>query len=368
MPRLCAIAGIVSLGAMLEKLRELLENDELRAAGVVLGSVLLALITEFIITRFVTRLVGKTRTTLDDEIIEATRRPIFYSVILIGIWWAALIMGVALRVERTTRAVLITAAVLLWLFTLLGLTGKALRALSSHANAKGRRSVVHPRTIPVFDMLLKIVIVGAAVYFALLAWRIDPTAWIASAGILGIAIGFAAKDSLANLFAGIFIVVDAPYKLGDIIVLDGSFRGRVTSIGIRSTRILTFDDVEIIVPNSTMGNSMIYNEVGGPAPKQRVRVAVSVAYGSDVERVHQVLRESAAGIDLVSASPPPTTRFMAFGDSGLEFELLTWLDQAARREELINTLNNNIYTAFAEAKIEIPYPKHDVYIKSMPTP
>ena len=76
--------------------------------------------------------------------------------------------------------------------------------------------------------------------------------------------GFAAKDTLANLFAGVFILADAPYKIGDFIVLDGGERGRVTKIGIRTTRILTRDDVEITIPNATIANSKIINESGGP--------------------------------------------------------------------------------------------------------
>ena len=134
-------------------------------------------------------------------------------------------------------------------------------------------------SLPVFDMVFKIVIVGAAVYFIFLAWKIDLTAWLASAGVVGIAVGFAAKDTLANLFSGIFIVADAPYKVGDYIVLDGGLRGRVTSIGIRSTRILTLDDIEITIPNAVIGSSKIINEAGGPQVHQRLGVTVDEFMG-----------------------------------------------------------------------------------------
>ncbi|OQW99996.1 MAG: hypothetical protein BWK74_00755 [Desulfobacteraceae bacterium A6] len=93
--------------------------------------------------------------------------------------------------------------------------------------------------------------------------RHDLTAWVASAGIIGLALSFAAKDTLANLFSGVFILADAPYKIGDFIVLDSGERGEVTNIGIRSTRLLTRSDIEITVPNSIMGNTRIINEAGG---------------------------------------------------------------------------------------------------------
>jgi small-conductance mechanosensitive channel len=120
------------------------------------------------------------------------------------------------------------------------------------------------------------------------------TAWLASAGIVGIAVGFAAKDTLANLFSGVFIMADAPYKIGDYVVLDTGERGEITHIGIRSTRMRTRDDVEVTVPNSIMGNTKIINESGGPYEKYRIRVKVGVAYGSDIDQVEQLLMEIAA--------------------------------------------------------------------------
>ena len=150
-----------------------------------------------------------------------------------------------------------------------------------------RSSLIQSRTAPLFQNISMVVLVGGAVYFLFLAWQINVTAWLASAGIVGIAVGFAAKDTLANLFAGVFILVDAPYSVGDFVNLDGGERGRVTQIGLRSTRLLTRDDIEIIIPNSVMGNTKIINESGGPHEKERIRIKVGVAYGSDIDVVRR---------------------------------------------------------------------------------
>jgi MscS family membrane protein len=122
------------------------------------------------------------------------------------------------------------------------------------------------------------VIVVVAVYIIFSAWNIDMTVWLASAGIIGIAVGFAAKDTLANLFSGVFILADAPYKIGGFVVLDTAKRGEVTHIGIRNTRLLTRDDVEITVPNSIMGNTKIINESGGPSNTDCCRGRLWVRY------------------------------------------------------------------------------------------
>ncbi len=176
------------------------------------------------------------------------------------------------------------------------------------------------------------------------------------------AIGFAAKDTLANLFGGIFILADAPYKVGDFVVLGSGERGEVTQIGLRSTRLLTRDDVEVTVPNAVIANAKIVNESGGPWVKERVRVKVGVAYGSDIDQVREVLMAVAAENPHVEQDPEPRVRFRAFGDSGLDFELLAWVREPVLRGRVLDALNTEVYKRFAAAGIEIPYPKRDVYL------
>jgi MscS family membrane protein len=150
-------------------------------------------------------------------------------------------------------------------------------------------------------------------------------------------------------------------------VLDTGERGEITHIGIRSTRMMTRDDVEVTVPNSVMGNTKIINESGGPHEKYRIRVAVGVAYGSDIDQVREVLIDIALHDEDVCAEPEPRVRFRSFGNSGLDFELLCWIDQPMLRGRVLDKLNSKVYKRFIEAGIEIPYSKHDIYIKQMPS-
>jgi small-conductance mechanosensitive channel len=219
-----------------------------------------------------------------------------------------------------------------------------------------------PRTLPLFVMILKIIVVAGAAYGILLAFEVDVTAWLASAGIMGIAVGFAAKDTLANLFSGIFIVADTPYKLGDFIILSSGERGMVTDIGIRSTRLLTRDDIEITVPNAAIGNAKIVNETGGPHEKERVRIAVGVAYGTDIDRLREVLLEEAAKSVNLSHDPEPKVRFVAFGDSALEFQVRGWVEEPVLRGRAIDELNTAIYKRLAAEEIEIPFPQRVVHL------
>jgi MscS family membrane protein len=284
-------------------------------------------------------------------------------VIFIGVAWSVAQHTFAGR--AIIYSIFETCAVVLWTLAGIRIT-EAL--LGSVARSSRPYALVQQTTLPVFDMIAKILMIGIACYFTFLAWDINVSAWLASAGIVGIAVGFAAQDTLANMIAGIVILADGIYRVGDFIVLekDQTLRGRVSRIGLRSTRIVTLDNIEITVPNADIGKSKVVNEVGGESVKQRIRALVSVAYGSDVDRVFEVLRGCTAGLDRVCESPTPDPRFVNFGASGLDFELLVWIVQPEQRDAILSQLNVRIYKALGAAGIEIPYSKHDVYIKEMP--
>ncbi len=344
------------------ELRAWISDPVWRAAIVLVVTVVVAFVVRWMIHAVIGSLVRRTASNLDDEIFAATRRPLLVTLIMVGLYWVAL-DSLEPRVAHLTRNVLSTVAVVLWLVAALQVSSLTFKALGHRSAAKG---LLQARTVPAYDMLVKVTLLALSIYVVFLVWDIDLTAWLASAGIAGIAVGFAAKDTLANLFAGLFIMADAPYKVGDYIVIEGGLRGKVTHIGMRSTRILTRDDVEITVPNSVIGNSQIINEDGGPFVHQRVRVPVSVAYGSDIDRVREVLLACPRGMELVRAAPEPRVRFREFGESGLAFELLVWIDNAEMRGALLDELNSAVYKAFAGAGIEIPYNKLDVYVKQLP--
>jgi MscS family membrane protein len=350
----------------MEVVLELLQDPLIHASVVVVGSIVAAWLIELIITKTIAVAASKTQTDLDDKIIEIIRRPIFLTVLLYGLDWATDILELPERFVQPVDSLLKTLLILIWS---IAVTRIGVAVLSTLAARERPRSVLQPRTLPVFDMLMRVCVVAGAIYAMFLAWHIDLTAWLASAGIIGIAFGFAAKDTLANLFSGIFILADGPYKVRDWVVLDEKLRGEVTHIGIRSTRILTTDDVEITVPNAIIGNAQCLNETGGPYRRQRVRIPFSVAYGSDVDQVRAVVRAAVDGATRILFEPEaaaPRVRFKAFGDSGLEFELSIWMDDPPAREAVIDDMATRIYKGLNAASIEIPFPKRDIYIKEMP--
>jgi len=310
-------------------------------------------------------ITSSTENKIDDQIIRYLRVPLVWSVFLLGLIFAASTYGVSEISMRIVRAVIFSIVIILWA----NFTASVVKMMLAVAVRRAdEHSLIQHKTLPLFNNFSSILIYSLAIYLLFLAWQIDMTAWLASVGVIGIAVGFAAKDTLANLFSGLFIMADAPYKIGDYVVLDDSIksRGKVTHIGIRSTRLLTRDDVEITVPNSIMGNSQITNQSGGPHEKYRCRVQVSVAYGSSTDEVEKILLHEASAETLACLYPAPRVRLRRFGASGLEYELLFWIDEPELRGRALHHLNTHIYKAFNQSGIEIPYNKQDVYIKSMP--
>ena len=193
--------------------------------------------------------------------------------------------------------------------------------------------------------------------FIFKGWGWDVTGWLASAGVIGIVIGLAAKDTLANFFSGIFIMADAPYKENDYINLDSGERGYVTNIGLRSTRLLTRDDIEITIPNSVIANSKIINESGGPNEDERVRINIGVAYGSDIDKVRNILLDIANKNDNISKKNTPRVRFRTFENPLSISNFFSGFQKPEMRGRVSDEINTEVYKTFNRENIEIHFLK-----------
>lgn len=348
---------------MWEWLTQIWDNEWARAGIMALAAIVGAWIVETVIVKVIAKLASRTETTLDDQIIALLERPIYWSVLLTGLHYAISSLHASDRAYFYTKAGFRTLALILWTLALLRGGRLMLNALAG----RGKGGLVQTRTVPLFEILLKTGVIAGGIYMGMLAWHIDVGAWIASAGVLGVAAGFAARDSLANYFAGVFIIADGPYKLWDVIILDDGTRGRVTEIGLRSTRIHTKDGIEINIPNSILGGMKIINASAGPSKAERARVLTSVAYGTDMHRVIEILERCAATLPHLADDHEAQVVFTAFGASALDVEVRVWVDDPVHVDAVRHDLHMRIYEALNEAEIEIPFPQQDLYVKELPS-
>ena len=349
--------------AEVQKAAELIgPNAYLQATIIAAAFIIIGKIADWIISGIIGRFARKSSNDFDDQIVDLVHRPVFMSFVMLGLSLSASRIGLPAAPTFVTIGILKTIAIFVWYNTIMQLMSLVVGAFSQARD----RKIVQTGMLSLLHNVMKIIVVALMVYFLFLAWNIDVTAWLASAGIVGLALSFAAKDTLSNLFAGVSIIMDAPYKAGDFIILDSGERGLVTDIGLRSTRILTRDDVEITVPNGLIGNGKIINEAGGPPAQHRIRVAVGVAYGSDIDEVIDVLASVAADHPEVLTNPEPRVRFRLFAESSLNFELLGWIAKPVDRGRVTHELNCTVYKALNKHNIKIPFPQRDLHVISMP--
>jgi small-conductance mechanosensitive channel len=328
----------------------------------ILGYVVAKLVV-LIFSKSFNQLTKLSKNEVDDQLIEMLKRPIFLTLFFLFLAMAIKTIDLSAGLEKGLIRFLASILVLVWMFRGFKILTLLLNTLSKLTN---KYEIIQPKTIPLFDLIGKLLLIGLGSYILLMLWGVDPTAWLASAGVIGIAVGFAAKDTLANLFSGFFIIADTPYKVGDYVNLDTGERGMVTQVGMRSTRLLTRDDIEITIPNNIIGNTKVVNESGGRWEKSRVRIPVGVAYGADVRQVCDVLKKCATSHKEVLESPEPRVRMRSFGASSLDFELLCWIAEPVLRGRLRHELFMDVYEALNQAEIEIPFSQHDLYIKEFP--
>lgn len=340
------------------------EHPWFQMTAFALLSALVAWLVWLFLKKVVGRAFARTETEVDDQLLKASHWPLFVSVFLVGLRIGIERLQLAAEAERAIGNLLQTAALVFWVVAGLRVSTVLLRAV---ARRRQKGALVSRHTQPLFENLAKVAIVILGAYLAIKIWGYDVSGLLAAGGIAGLAVGFAARDTLANLFAGIFIFADGPYKIGDFITLDTGERGMVTEIGIRSTRLLTRDDIEVTIPNAVMGNAKINNESGGPHVKYRIRVRVGVAYGSDVDHVESLQLQVAADNAKVCRQPDPRVRFRAFGPSSVDYELLCWVEEPVLRGIVTHELVKATHKAFAAAGIEIPVSQHDIHIRESPS-
>ena len=334
-------------------------SPPLTAAVIFCIYIIAAKIIDIITNRILRKLAERTRSKIDDRIIDLLHRPIFFTVLILGAIHATEIIKAPEKIIYYSNGLLYTALILTWAICLVKISNiLIIGSIHKVSDITG----LSKELTPLIENMWTVLIIACSIMLMLSIWEINITPLLASAGIVGVAVALAAKDTLANLFGGISIFIDKPYRIGDYIVLDAGERGEVVSIGVRSTRIKTRDDILITIPNSIIANTKIINE-SAPVPNFRMRVPFTLAYGTEIDSVEEIMLALSKDNENVQNEPEPRVRFRSFGDSSLNYELLCWAKEPALRGLTIHQLNKEIYKRFGEAGISFPFPHRTVYLR-----
>jgi potassium efflux system protein len=207
-----------------------------------------------------------------------------------------------------------------------------------------------------------VVLAGLAFAFDAIGIGWSSIQWLVAA--VGLGLGFGLQEIFANFVSGLIILFERPIRVGDMVTV-GEVNGTVSKIRIRATWITAFDRKELIVPNKEFVTGRLINWTLSDAVL-RISIPVGVAYGSDTDRVTEVLYEVARGSRRVLRDPPPQVLFLSFGDSSLSFELRAFIRNAEQLFLIRHELHMGIDKAFREAGIEIAFPQRDLHLRSMP--
>lgn len=207
--------------------------------------------------------------------------------------------------------------------------------------------------------LTRYLVVLIGLFVAIDSIGLNVSAVLAASTVLLVGIGFGLQNIAQNFVSGLIVLFEQPVRPGDFIKVGDAF-GIVDHIGLRATRIVTRDQVTIIVPNSELVTTQVVNH-SKPTPNLRISISVGVAYGSDLILVRDTLLASPGEHPQVLASPPPEVRFDDFGDSSLDFSLLVWIADPSKDRRISSDLRFEIDRRFRAAGIAIPFPQRDVH-------
>lgn len=323
-------------------------------------SLLLAFVVKVILVQVLKPLTKKTKTKVDDLIIKSISSILFYIILVLG-------FKIGFQVFRfETQVYSNVVDTFLVLFVTIALL-RIIHNLSVHWIkdwAKKTESTADDRLIPLVEKILKAVVIVLAVVFVFDAWDIDISPLLATAGIAGIAIGFAVRDSLANILGGIQLVMDKTFKVGDKVQIESGEMGVILDIGLRSTKLRTYDNEVIYIPNGQLANAKVKNFTV-PDLSVRVNVEFGVVYGSDSEKVRQVVLQEVKKIDGVLEEPAPVVHFLKMSDFSLDHVVRVWIREYTAAYDMKIKVTEVVYNALNQAGIGIPFPTRTVFTKSL---
>jgi len=344
------------------QLNLLLENTYIQSLLIFIFFLFFAAVIILFYKRYIKKIALKTKTKVDDIILEKSEKPIFYILLLIGIKLAIKPLSITnptIQNGFDTLVIIVIAYIISsFVNTVIDIWGRKI--------ADATKSTLDDEILPLFHSFSKVFIWVIALIIIFDTWGVEIGPLLASLGIAGIAIAFALQTSLGNLFGSVSLILDKTFKVGDVIQLESGEIGQIVGVGLRSTKLKTFDNELLIIPNGQLSNSKIKN-LAKPNNILRIVLPIGVAYGSDIDKVKETLLNTLKNIDGIVHSGDekfkPLVRFIKMNDFSLDFELIFYIEDYKERFNIGDKILSKAYKELNKQKIEIPFPTRTVYLK-----
>lgn len=316
------------------------------------------------------RIVAHTETEFDDEI---------FAIVLPRVKWLTVIVGAYLAVEELARGVhatettnkqlILYAEGIIYVSFVVFLTGLTIRILSTmlrygiNRQAQNSNTALKTELFPLLNRILSILLVFIAGVTALNHFGVDVSSFLVFFGGGSVAVALAAQETLANMIAGFVIMFDKPFRIGDRVKLPTGEAGDVYEIGLRSTKILDFDNNIIIIPNAELTKARVIN-FSYPSSNVRVLVTLSIPYGTNIEKAKSIILSRAQQHPDVLQQPSPSVFLTSLNETSCELQLVAQTADWKTKFNVETSLREQVYTAFQQEGILPPYPHHVVHLSS----
>ncbi len=306
------------------------------------------------------RWAGRTDTMVDDIILNSFRIPSVYWCIAIGLYIGIAVSELSEKyvfyISKTIHIIIIFSITI----AVANLSGRIFR------NYVQKSELPIPTTGLAYGILKgTILVIGFLIILSVLGISITPL--LTALGVGGLAVALALQDTLANLFAGIHILVEKSLRVGDFIRLETGQEGYVDDITWRTTRIRMLPNNMVVIPNSKLAQSIVTNYYL-PEKRMSLLIPIGVSYSSDPEKVEKMLVEEAkmavGDVPGLLGEPEPFVRFIpGFGESSLDFTLICQVKEFSDQYPVQHELRKRIFKRFRDEGIEIPFPHRTVYLR-----
>jgi small-conductance mechanosensitive channel len=321
------------------------------------------------------KITSRTRNDLDSAILEAIRGPISLYIWVLGLKWAlqslhlgnfGLFTGDPEVVSQNWQDGVGGAFYIILAVIVVKLAIRTFNALAEwYVNriSAETASRIDDEVIPLIKKIFQIVAWIIAAIIVLDHFGISVSSLVVTLGAGSLALALAAQETLSNMIAGFVLYVDRPFRIGDRVLLENGTKGDVTEIGLRSTKVLTFESTIMVIPNSQIVKEKVTN-LSYPDPKIRVAVEFGVAYGSDLDEVKRISLAVAGEHPRILKDPEPEVHFLEFGDSSLNLRLVGRTADYKEQWITAEEIRMGLWRAFRDNDIEIPFPQRDVWFRN----
>ena len=335
----------------------------LPSIGVILAAILAYVIGRAVFTRIQKRLVTRTATDLDDHVVLLLRRAFLLSAVMWALWRLFSIWSLGILAQWV-----VAAWIGLLFIPISRFVGEMLTTIETQF-VQRTSTAIDDTALPLLNTVVRFLILALGIILALDHIGLNIAPLLAGAGVMGLALSLAAKDTLSNLIAGVLLIIDRPFQVGDRIELwmapsETGTWGDVIEIGLRATKIRNPDNLVVVVPNNEIMRRDIINYTMSGSDI-RLRIPFGIAYESDIEKAKDLLISTAREVNGVKLDPLPVVIVRGCGPSEVNLQLRVWIEDARARRRIADEITEQAILMFSKGDVEIPYPKQEIYLRPM---